>query len=241
MNSEPGKPAAAKHTGVAAGIATRVGSVGGFMLLEMVILLLAAGRLDWLWPWVYLGVCLVSMAVIGTITLRKSPETVAERARPDRTKEWDRAIAILWLLLGYIALPLVAGLDARLAWTRGLGAGCNVGGAVVLAAGTGLTGWAMIANAYFSTAVRIQSDRGHTVCSTGPYRFVRHPGYVGYMLQTLGTALVLGSLWALIPGVVAVALMTVRTSLEDRMLQAELPGYREYAQQVRHRLVPGVW
>jgi protein-S-isoprenylcysteine O-methyltransferase Ste14 len=99
----------------------------------------------------------------------------------------------------------------------------------------------MIANAYFSTAVRIQSDRGQTVCRSGRYRFVRHPGYVGFTLQSLGTPLLLGSLWALIPGLMAAVLMVVRTSFEDPMLQAELPGYREYTQQVRYRLVPGVW
>jgi len=99
----------------------------------------------------------------------------------------------------------------------------------------------MIANAYFSTAVRIQSDRGHTVCSTGPYRFVRHPGYVGYILQALGVPILLGSLWALIPGITAAVCMIMRTSLEDRMLQAELPGYQDYIQKVRYRLVPGIW
>jgi protein-S-isoprenylcysteine O-methyltransferase Ste14 len=112
---------------------------------------------------------------------------------------------------------------------------------VALAVGLGLGGWAMLANAYFSTAVRIQSDRGQTVCRSGPYRFVRHPGYVGFMLQSLGTPLLLGSSWALIPGITAVALMAIRTSWEDRMLQAELPGYPDYAQQVRYRLVPGIW
>jgi len=99
----------------------------------------------------------------------------------------------------------------------------------------------MIANAYFSTAVRIQSDRGHTVCRTGPYRFVRHPGYVGFILQSLGTPFLLGSLWTLVPGITATVLMIIRTSLEDRTLQAELPGYRDFVQEVRYRLVPGIW
>jgi protein-S-isoprenylcysteine O-methyltransferase Ste14 len=107
--------------------------------------------------------------------------------------------------------------------------------------GLALSGWAMIVNAYFSTAVRIQRERGHTVCRTGPYRFVRHPGYVGYMLQSLGIPLLLGSWWALLPGVTAMALMIIRTAFEDRMLQAELPGYPEYAREVRYRLVPGIW
>jgi len=112
---------------------------------------------------------------------------------------------------------------------------------VALVVGLGLTSWAMIANAYFSTAVRIQSERGHTVCSRGPYRFVRHPGYVGFILQSLSAPFLLGSIWALIPGILAAVLMVIRTALEDRTLQAELPGYPEYVQNVRYRLVPGIW
>jgi protein-S-isoprenylcysteine O-methyltransferase Ste14 len=99
----------------------------------------------------------------------------------------------------------------------------------------------MLANAYFSTAVRIQTDRDQTVCRSGPYRYVRHPGYLGFILQSIGTPLLLGSLWALIPGLAAVALMVVRTILEDRMLQAELAGYSDLVQAVRYRLVPGIW
>ena len=94
----------------------------------------------------------------------------------------------------------------------------------------------MISNAYFSTVVRIQSERGHTVCRTGPYRYVRHPGYVGFTLQTLGMPFLLGSLWALLPAIAGAAAMVVRTVYEDRMLHAELPGYQEYAREVRYRL-----
>lgn len=226
---------------VAAGIAARVGTVAFFMVLQAAILFLAAGRLTWTWAWVYLGIGLVSIAINGAFLLRTSPETIAERGRPQATQAWDKVIGGLWALALYVVLPLVAGLDARFGWTQMLGAAWNLAGALVLAAGLGLGGWAMIANAYFSTAVRIQSDRGQTVCHTGPYRYVRHPGYVGFILQSLSTPLLLGSLWALIPGILAAALMVIRTSFEDRMLQAELPGYRDYTQQVRYRLVPGAW
>ena len=229
-----------KRPGTAAGIAARAGAVAVVVLVQMVVLFWAAGRLDWTWPWVYLGICLASVAISGPILLRTSPEMLAERGRPRATQDWDRTVRGLWAAL-YVVLPLVAGLDARFSWTRGFGVVWNLLGAVVLAAGLGLTSWAMIANTYFSTAVRIQSDRGQTVCRSGPYRFVRHPGYVGYFLQSLGTALLLGSLWALIPVMAGLILMLTRTSLEDRMLQAELPGYQEYAQQIRYRLVPGIW
>ncbi|MCJ7533093.1 MAG: isoprenylcysteine carboxylmethyltransferase family protein [Anaerolineales bacterium] len=147
----------------------------------------------------------------------------------------------LWALAIYFALPLVAGLDVRFGWAREPSVAWHVVGAVALAVGLGFTSWAMIANAYFSTAVRIQSDRGHTVCRSGPYRFVRHPGYVGFILQSLSVPFLLGSLWALVPGITAAVLMGIRTSLEDRTLQTELPGYQDYVQEVRHRLVPGIW
>jgi protein-S-isoprenylcysteine O-methyltransferase Ste14 len=94
---------------------------------------------------------------------------------------------------------------------------------------------------YFTAAVRIQEERGQTVCKDGPYRFVRHPGYVGANLQSLGTPLLLGSLWAFIPAILAVVLMVTRTALEDRTLQAELPGYSAYTQEVKYRLLPGIW
>ena len=111
----------------------------------------------------------------------------------------------------------------------------------MFAVGLELFGWAMVVNAYFSTVARIQRDRGQTVCREGPYRFVRHPGYAGAILESLGSPLLLGSAWALLPAVVAIGCMSARTWLEDRMLRAELPGYVEYAGEVRWRLVPLIW
>jgi protein-S-isoprenylcysteine O-methyltransferase Ste14 len=99
----------------------------------------------------------------------------------------------------------------------------------------------MASNRFFSTAVRIQDDRGQTVAQGGPYRYVRHPGYVGFILAGASTALLLGSLWALVPSAISGALLVVRTALEDRTLCAELDGYEEYSRRVRHRLVPGIW
>jgi protein-S-isoprenylcysteine O-methyltransferase Ste14 len=225
----------------AAGIAVRVGTVVVVLLLEAALLFGAAGTINWLWAWVYLGISLATMLINGAILLRTSPEMIAERGRPKETKSWDKIVSGVWGLAMYLALPLVAGLDARFGWTPALSVAWHVAGAVMLVAGYGLTTWAMFSNAYFSTAVRIQSERGHTVCRSGPYRYVRHPGYVGYLLQSLGMCFLLGSLWALLPALMAIVAMAIRTALEDRTLQAELPGYREYAQEVRYRLIPGVW
>lgn len=225
----------------AVGIAMRAGTVAFFMVLLAALLFGGAGRLDWSWAWVYIGISLVTLAIGGAIMLRTSPETVAERGRPREMRGWDKVVTGIGGAAMYLVLPLVAGLDARFGWTRALGAIWHVAGAAGLAVGYGLTVWAMQTNAYFSIAVRIQSERGHAVCSSGPYRYVRHPGYVGYTLQALAMAFLLGSLWALLPWLVAAISMMMRTVLEDRVLHAELPGYQEYAQQVRYRLIPGIW
>ncbi len=205
------------------------------------ILFLGAGRLNWLWAWVYLGICLVSVLINASIMLRTSVETIAERGQPQETKGWDKVVGSLWGAAIYFVLPLVAGLDVRFDWSRDLNIAWHIAGAVLFVVGLGFSAWAMIANAYFSTAVRIQSDRGHTVCSTGPYRFVRHPGYVGFILQSVSVPFLLGSWWALVPGIIAMVLMIIRTSLEDAMLQAELPGYQDYVRKVPCRLIPGIW
>jgi protein-S-isoprenylcysteine O-methyltransferase Ste14 len=241
MNTESGIPPAEKRPNIVTDILKRTGTVTISLVLIAAILFLSGGRLSWIWAWVYLGICLVSVIINGTIMLRTSPETIAERGRPQETKDWDKVVGGPWGVAMYLALPLVAGLDVRFGWAIDLNVAWQVAGAVVLAAGLGVCAWAMIANAYFSTAVRIQSERGHTVCRTGPYRFVRHPGYVGFILQSIAVPFLLGSLWALVPGIAAAALMIIRTSLEDRTLRAELPGYQDYVQAVRYRLVPGIW
>ncbi len=230
-----------KRSNIATGIAMRLGAIAATLAVQAALLFSGAGRLDWLWAWVYLGISLVTVLINGTIMLRTSPETIAERGRPREMRSWDKVVSGIGSLAVYLALPLVAGLDMRFGWTPAFGVTWHLVGAVGLTAGFGLAAWAMISNAYFSTVVRIQSERGHTVCRTGPYRFVRHPGYVGFMLQMLGLPLLLGSSWAFVPAMVGLVSMVIRTVLEDRTLQAELPGYQEYAQEVRYRLMPGIW
>jgi protein-S-isoprenylcysteine O-methyltransferase Ste14 len=225
-----------------AGIGKRLVAVVSFLGFNTVVLFAGVGRLTWIWGWIFLGICLASIAINATFLLRTSLETIAERGRGvSQIKGLDRIVSTLWALALYLALPLVAGLDVRFGWSRALGLAWHVAGAIVLATGLGLAGWAMIANAYFSTAVRIQSERGHAVRRDGPYRFVRHPGYLGFILQSVGTSLLLGSLWVLVPGIIAARLIALRTSYEDRTLQAELPGYLDFVQDVRYRLVAGIW
>jgi protein-S-isoprenylcysteine O-methyltransferase Ste14 len=241
MNSNSGTPQGSDSNRVKAGILARFRQVAIVFAVQALVLFLSANRLAWLWAWVFLGVCVVSLLVNASFMLRSCPETIAERGRAGETRNWDKIISGILSVCLFLIVPLISGLDVRFGWTSWLDPAFNIAGAVVLGLGLGLGGWAMISNAYFSTAVRIQSDRGHTVCRSGPYQFVRHPGYVGFILQSLATPVLLGSLWALIPGVVAAALLVVRTWFEDRMLQAELSGYEEFAREVRYRLIPGIW
>lgn len=209
------------------------------------ILFLAAGTIRWFWGWVYMIVLALFMA--GHPLLLR-PELLAERQRGTRTKGvkgWDK-----WLtgLLGPILLAiwLVAGLDFRFGWTEALlGRPWSVAayllGLLLCGSGYALFLWAMTANDYFAEGVRIQRERSHSVATGGPYRYVRHPGYAGVLLSTLGQPLLLGSIWAAVPALMMMVLYIVRTALEDRTLRAELPGYQAFAHRTRWRLVPGVW
>jgi protein-S-isoprenylcysteine O-methyltransferase Ste14 len=211
------------------------------LLLLGAILFLAAGRLDWWLAWAYLGLYLGMILANALTLLRKDPELIAERGKlGPGTKSWDKVLANS-TLFGTVGSLLVAGLDLRFGWTGGLGQAAEWSSLGVIALAYALLLWAMNSNRFFSGVVRIQTERGHTVETRGPYRFVRHPGYVAMILTTLLTATALGSLWALIPGSLGAVGSLVRTALEDATLQAELPGYREYARRVRYRLVPGLW
>ena len=200
--------------------------------------LISAGRLDWVWPWAYLG---VGIGILAINVLVLSPELMAERGQPrENVKDWDRVLTSL-IAFPILALLIVAGLDERFGWSPQLAVAIHLIGLAFIALGQGLFSWAMASNIFFSTAVRIQMDRDHTVASGGPYRYVRHPGYVGMIVSLLATALAFGSLWALIPAGLAAVLLVVRTALEDKTLLEELNGYGEYAAQTRYRLLPGVW
>jgi protein-S-isoprenylcysteine O-methyltransferase Ste14 len=156
------------------------------------------------------------------------------------TQRWDRVLAAFYTLVGP-AILVIGGLDQRFGWSGSFPLTVPVVAGVVMALGYGLFSWAMASNPFFSTVVRIQTDRGHTVATGGSYRFVRHPGYAGGLATILATPFLLGSWPALIPAGALVGILIVRTILEDRTLHRELPGYVEYAGRVRYRLLPGLW
>jgi protein-S-isoprenylcysteine O-methyltransferase Ste14 len=224
------------------GVVRRAVQVMVLVAFQALVLFASSGRLRWGMAWVYVGVYVVGGLVNGVLLMRVSPETIAERAESGPgVKDWDKLVGGLFAVAYFVLLLLVAGLDERFGWTDTLPTGAHVAGAATFGMGYALVSWSMVSNAYFSTVVRIQEERGHAVVDTGPYRFVRHPGYVGALLQALMAPLLLGSLWAFIPAAVAAMAMVARTALEDRALRQELAGYSEYAQRVRYRLLPGVW
>jgi len=207
-------------------------------------LFLSAGRLGWVWGWVFLGLLAAVLISHVLILVPINPELLAERSRGIRqegAKGWDKWVATFAAGMGTMVSWIVAGLDARFEWSASVPLALHIGGLIGSVLGWALFMWAMGANAFFSEAVRIQEERGHTVVTDGPYRYVRHPGYVGYITSWLATSLALGSLWALIPVGLVMCLLVIRTALEDKTLQEELDGYQDYARQVRYRLLPGVW
>ncbi len=203
------------------------------------MLFVTAGSVDWTWGWVYLG-CVTAVLAVNTVLLPR--DLIAERAEPkNNVKPWDKKLVkVAGFFLGSVFV--VAGIDERSGLSQIFQTmEAHVAGILLFLLGNALFSWAMVSNRFFSTLVRIQSDRQHSVATGGPYRIVRHPGYVGYILLQLATPLILGSLWAGLPALALAVTMAWRTSLEDEMLINELQGYKEFAQRVRFRLIPGVW
>ncbi len=231
-----GEPLAVRHPMLARAVQLLVTQiiVGG-------ILFAAAGSWGWLRAWFYLGVDLLMKVVSGAIVARYNPAVIAARAQRHKgTKGFDKFFGVAFLLLG-AAVIVVAGLDAvRFQWSP-LPAATILAGALLQILGGIPVVWAMVVNPFLETTVRIQEDRDHKVIMHGPYRFVRHPMYVGILLQLCATPLILGSAWAFAPVCVCVVLFFWRTSLEDRTLRKELPGYEEHAARTHFRLIPGVW
>lgn len=216
------------------------GIVSGFVNAAVIGLLLfiPAGTLAWPMAWVLVGFTVISM-VINSLMVR--PDLIDERThRHADAKPFDRYLVMAIVLTGLAAIG-VSGFDFRYGWTVSLPPAVQVTAFVFVVLSGLIVMWATTSNPFFSAVIRIQSERGHSVVSTGPYRYIRHPGYAGWCLYMICLPLMLGSLVALIPGMIATGLDIVRTYLEDRILMSELAGYKDYAARVRYRLVPGVW
>ncbi len=213
--------------------------------LSIPLILLACGwDVSWWQAWVY-SVLFVAAGLGGRLWAEwRHPGLLAERAKylkaPD-VKPWDKVLAPLLAVSLYFPPVIVAGLDHHFGWSPLIPIWLNILGLVLVALGYTFSAWALVENRFFTSMVRIQTDRGHEVCDSGPYRIVRHPGYAGHILPLLGIVLALSSVWTLTPAIVALIITVIRTELEDRTLQDELPEYLEYARRVRYRLVPGIY
>lgn len=212
--------------------------------LLCIVLFAAAGTLAWPMAWVYVVITVVMTVGSRLLLLRYSPDLVVERAASvdkQDAKPWDRVLMPTVAIYGPLITLVIAGLDRRFGWPPELPLWVQIAGVILLVSATAFSTWALLVNRFFSGVVRIQRDRGHTVVSDGPYRWIRHPGYAGGMVGDVAIPLLLGSAWALVPGLLTAGLVVLRTALEDRTLQVELPGYAEYARRTRYRLLPGVW
>jgi protein-S-isoprenylcysteine O-methyltransferase Ste14 len=205
--------------------------------------MLVSGR--WAWPeaWAYAGLTIGGFAFSRFLAARKDSSILAERAGSVGKADAEPFDKILLpvVALGGVALPLVCGLDERFGWSLHYTDPIKLAALAVFVWGLVFSSWALVVNPFFSGTVRIQTDRGHTLVTAGPYQIVRHPGYGGGLLVYFATPVLLDAAWAFIPALVLAAALVVRTSLEDKTLREKLPGYKEYTAQVRYRLVPWVW
>ncbi len=226
---------------LAPAIRKRFVQLGLIVLIQAALLFISAGRWDWIAAWVYLAVYVGFIIANAIIMLPRNPELAVERSTIKKdAKGWDKTVNVLEAVFG-LTMLVVAGLDIRYGWSPEHALWVQIVALVFMVLGYALFSWAMASNQFFSAIVRIQGDRGHAVATGGPYRMVGHPGYSGFVVFTLAAPFLFGSLWALIPAVLMVVLMIVRTRLEDATLHKELDGYQDYARQVRYRLVPGLW
>lgn len=210
-----------------------------FPMIPMII----SGVWDWWEAWAYVILSVAGFIVSRGLAARRHPDILEERARSmdlEGAKAWDKILAPM-LAFGSLLILIVAGADKSFGWTTPFPLNAKLAAILVIILGYVLGSWALIENKFFSGVVRNQEDRGHHVVNTGPYRFVRHPGYAGTLWVYLVMPILFDSLWAFIPAVLLFGVIILRTLLEDRTLQAELPGYAEYAKHTRHRLFPGIW
>lgn len=215
-----------------------------FIVLVPFLPLLISWNWSWWQAWVYALIGILGFVVSRVLAARRHPDLLAERAKfmqHEDIKPWDSILARL-VGLGGGLIPLFAGLDARYGWPGpDFGLIEELIALIVILVGFTLGSWALMENRFFSGVVRIQTERGHHVVSTGPYAWVRHPGYAGALLAYFATPILLDSLWTYLPVIFISIVLLVRTNLEDTILKQELPGYKEYAQRTRFRLLPGIW
>jgi len=211
------------------------------VFLQASLLFVSAGTWRWLAGWWYIGLYVLMLVGASFILIPNRREVIEERSKGARGgKRWDYWLTQL-MIIPSLGTLVISGLDQRWSWTPPLPFWLRLPGGLLFLAGYGLVLWAMYSNKFFSQVVRIQSERGHVAVTAGPYRFIRHPGYLGMTISLLGAVGLLDSLYGLACFALYLLLIILRTALEDRTLLAELSGYPEYATRTCFRLFPGLW
>jgi protein-S-isoprenylcysteine O-methyltransferase Ste14 len=218
-----------------------IATFGLSVLLLGAMIFIPAGRLDYISGWICLAVMVIGFSGLTAYVAKRTPSLIRRRMRAGAgTPVWDRLFVVL-VQIFFVGILVVGGLDAgRYHWTS-LPLWLQVAGLILMIVGMLLLAWAMGQNPHFESTVRIQTDQNHRVIESGPYRIVRHPGYVAAIVLFIGMALVLNSAWALLPAILSAADLVTRTYVEDRFLHENLNGYRDYAKRTRYRLVPRIW
>lgn len=219
--------------------------LAGFLVasfLMAAVLFGAAGRFNWALGWIFLAIWSIPKLIFIILLRWSDPDLMVERVtRHANTQRYDRLILPVYYGMSFSAI-LAGALDGgRFHWSGEMPAAPIVVSYLINLGGNILAAWAVNSNPFFSAESRLQTDRDQKVTNRGPYRFIRHPAYLAAILLWPAVGPMLGSWWAVIPGALASLLMLIRTACEDRMLQVELPGYPEYAGEVRYRLIPGIW
>lgn len=213
-------------------------------LLFPIVLLSCSGDLFWWQGWCYSIILFIAGVYGRALAEQRHPGLMDDRQDIEQyrqAKSWDKLLAPLMALSIGFPLQIVAGLDHRFQWSIEFSVELTILGLILTALGYAFAVWALIENRFFLSVVRIQTERGHKVCDTGPYQYVRHPGYAGNVIALFGIVLALSSLWTFIPVAVALIITLMRTHLEDQALRKELTGYEEYTQRVHYRLIPWVY
>ncbi len=213
------------------------------LLIFPLLPILITWKWNWWQAWVYYVLLVLSFIVSRNLARKRHPDILQERAEymeHENTQTWDKVLSPL-TAFSSVFIVLVAGFDRRFNWSSEFGLLLNVIGIALVTLGYVLASYALITNRFFSGTVRLQDERGHHVITEGPYRWMRHPGYTGSLIACIGIPLLLDSVWAFIPFVLAFFILLIRTRLEDKFLQDNLEGYKAYAQHVKFRLIPGIW
>ncbi len=213
-----------------------------WIIVTGLVFFLTAGKINILRAWIYIGIYAIGGLIISFILFKKTPKLLNDRRKMQKgTKQLDKYIILTYFFFAIVITPFVAGIDRRFNLTELLPSFYLYIGIILYLLSALFSTWPMLHNPFFEGTLRIQKEKNHNVINTGPYKIVRHPGYLGMLLGSIALPLAMGSVLALIPLSIMIVLIFVRTYYEDTTLQKELTGYSEYCREVKYRLIPFIW